>query len=74
MAAKSIVLKNTLVLECKVGVDKNNKEIIKKQRFNNLRTILEDEKALALGGTIGALLLAPIAGVMVEENSQIINE
>lgn len=74
MAAKSVVLKNTLVLECKVGVDKNNKEIVKKQRFNNLRTTLTNDNALALGGFIGALLLAPVAGVIIEENSQIINE
>ncbi|SHK27457.1 Protein of unknown function [Hathewaya proteolytica DSM 3090] len=74
MAAKSVVLNKTLALECNVGVDGKGKEIIKKQRFKNLKVTLSENEILAVGKAIESLLGTTVAGMLLEQDSQIVSE
>ena len=74
MAISSLKLKSTLVLQCKMGVDKNGKDITKNQKFNNLRVNATDENIYEIGGVLESLLAAPTIGVLKEDKTQIISK
>lgn len=74
MAVNSVKLKSTLVIQYVDGVDKEGKDIIKSQRFNNVKVSATDENIYDVGNILGSLLIVPIVGVLKEDKAKIISE
>lgn len=74
MAVNSVKLKSTLVIQYVDGVDKEGKDIIKSQRFNNVKVSATDENIYDVGNILGSLLIVPIVGVLKEDKAKIISQ
>lgn len=74
MAVNSVKLKSTLVIQYVDGVDKEGKDIIKSQRFNNVKVSATDENIYDVGNILGSLLTVPIVGVLKEDKAKIISK
>lgn len=74
MAVNSVKLKSTLVIQYVDGVDKEGKDIIKSQRFNNVKVSATDENIYDVGNILGSLLTVPIVGVLKEDKAKIISQ
>lgn len=73
MAATTTKLSSTLVIKYKDGVDKNGKEIIKKQRFAKIKTTATEQALFDTAVEIGKLLGKTLDEVLREDQSGIMN-
>lgn len=74
MAVNSVKLKSTLVIQCIMGVDKDGKDIIKNQRFNNIKVTATDDNIYNVGNLLEKLLSVPVVAVLKEDKTKIISE
>lgn len=61
---ESILVENVLVIEYKVGLNKEGKDIFKKTQINVNNTDITDEELFELGHAIGELLDTPIYNIV----------
>lgn len=73
MAANSTKLQNTLVLKYKAGVNKNGKDIIKRQSFANIKPNAADQDMYDVAKQFETLLGVTLNELLVEQESVLIN-
>jgi hypothetical protein len=73
MAAKATKLETGMILKYKDGVDKNGKEIIKKQSFSKIKTSAADQDLFDVAKEFEKLLGKTLDELIREDQSGITN-
>lgn len=73
MAATSTKLQNTLVLKYKAGVNKNGKDVIKKQSFKSIKPAATEQDMYDVAKQIETLLGTTLNELLVDQESSITN-
>lgn len=73
MAVQSSVVKSALTLRYKEGVDESGKDIIKAKKLSNIKTAALDEDVYAVAFTFKNLMKYPVAEMLRNNDSALIN-
>ncbi|AKA69310.1 DUF1659 domain-containing protein [Clostridium scatologenes] len=73
MAAKATKLETTMILKYKDGVDKNGKDVIKKQSFSKVKTSAADQDIFDVAKQFETLLGKTLNELVREDQSGITN-
>lgn len=71
--AESILISQTLVVKYRTGMDKEGKDIYKRQRYSNLANSVKDEDLCDVGHAIGAILDTELFSVSKENSFELLN-
>lgn len=70
--AEAILTKQSLVIKYQSEIDKEGKEIYKRQGFSNISSAATGDNLCAIGNDIGAVLVTQIYSVMKENKFELI--
>ena len=74
MAVTKSLLKRSLQLKVKSGVDANNKDVFKTLSFANVKTNATPQAVFNVAAAFGGLLGTPVSDILVAETSDLVNE
>lgn len=70
--AESVLTSQSLVVKYQSGIDKEGKEVYKRQTYANISSSATDDNLCAVGNAIGAVLNTQIYSVMKENKFELI--
>lgn len=73
MAVTQSLLKRTLQLKVKTGVDASNKDVFKVLSFGNVKTNATPDAIFNVAASFGGLLGAPVSDILVADTSDLVN-
>ena len=72
MAASKISIGSAMVIKCKVGIDKEGKDVFRNQRYSNIKPETSEETLHAVGLKLAELIDAISYELLSETDYQII--
>lgn len=73
MAVKATKIDTNLIVKYKDGVDKNGKEVIKKQNFSKVKTTALDQDVFDVAKQVEILLGKTLDDVVRQDQSSVVN-
>jgi hypothetical protein len=73
MEVKSTLIKSTLTLRYKEGIDSNGKDIIKTKKFSNIKVTAADEKILNVAAAFSPLMKYPVLESLRSNDNSLTN-
>lgn len=74
MSTKSTTVQSTVSLKFKTGVDAKGKDVLKSQKFSNVKVTASNDDIYTVGTSLGTLLMYPVTDVIRDDSNQIINQ
>ena len=74
MAIISTTVQSTVSLKFKTGVDAQGKDVLKSQKFSNVKVTASNDDIYAVGTSLGTLLMYPVTDVIRDDSNTIINQ
>ncbi len=72
MAVNKTLTGKAMIIKCKVGVDKDGKDIFRSQRFSKIKSDATDEALFAVGDALAVMVDAMSYEILNEEDYQLI--
>lgn len=74
MAIISTTVQSAVSLKFKSGVDAQGKDVLKTQKFSNVKASASNDDVYAVGASLGTLLAYPVTNVLREDSNEILNQ